>query len=227
MSAPLSPVKPWNSTIGLKLLMAVTGLMMVGFVAFHMVGHLQMFQGRTAYNDYAAFMQGLGGVKWLARLGLLGVIAVHVGCAVTLTMRNQHARPNRYAVLRAQRTTLAGRTMLLSGWVVVAFVVFHILHFTAEVVAYEPILDELERRDVYTNFVRSFQNPLLLGIYLVAVAAVSMHLSHSVSSTFRTLGLATGRFKAPLAKVGPAVGLVTGLGFAVVPVACMLRIISA
>ncbi|MCA9707070.1 MAG: succinate dehydrogenase cytochrome b subunit [Myxococcales bacterium] len=226
MSAPRSPSPAWKSTIGLKILMALTGLGMVGFVALHMAGHLQMFQGRDAYNDYAAFMQGLGGIKWLARLGLLGIIAVHVACAVTLTARNAAARPVPYEVVRAQRSTIYGRTMFLTGWVVVAFLVFHIAHFTAEVVAYEPILDAQGRRDVYTNFVRSFQNPLLLASYLVAVVAVAMHLSHSVSSLLRTLGLSQGRFKEPLEKVGPVVGLVTGVGFAVVPLACMLRIIS-
>lgn len=227
MSAPHSSPPAWSSTIGLKLLMAATGLAMVGFVVFHMAGHLQMFSGRAAYNDYAEFMQDLGGIKWGARLGLLAVIGVHIACALKLTARNMAARPSRYEALVAQRSTPWGRSMLLTGWLVVAFLLFHLAHFTGEVVLYDPSLMEAGRRDVYTNFVRSFENPWVTLGYLLAVVAVSMHLSHAVSSMLRTLGLARGRFREPLYKVGPAIALVTGLGFALVPLCCLLGIISA
>jgi len=226
MSAPNSSSNAWNSTIGLKLLMAVTGLAMVGFVVIHMAGHLQMFAGQKAYNDYAAFMQGLGGIKWLARLGLLATIGIHIACAVKLTARNMAARPSRYEALKAQRSTPWGRSMILTGWVVVAFLVFHLAHFTGEVVLYDAsLMDSLGRRDVFTNFVNSFKNPLVTISYLLAVTAVSLHLSHAVSSMFRTLGLAHGRFKEPLDKVGPALAIVSGLGFAIVPLACLLGMV--
>lgn len=225
MSAPNSSSTAWNSTIGLKLLMAVTGLAMVGFVVFHMAGHLQMFAGQVAYNDYAAFMQGLGGIKWGARLGLLATIGVHIACAVKLTARNMAARPSRYEALKAQRSTPWGRSMILTGWVVVAFLLFHLAHFTGEVFLYDPSLIEDGRRDVYTNFVLSFQNPLVTITYLLSVGAVSLHLSHAVSSMFRTLGVAQGRFKEPLNKVGPALAIVCGLGFAIVPLACLLGLV--
>lgn len=227
MSAPNSSRNAWTSTVGLKLLMALTGVGMVGFVLIHMAGHLQMFQGQEAYNDYAAFMQGLGGIKWIARLGLLAMIGIHVACAVKLTARNVGARPSRYEALKAQRSTPWGRSMILTGWVVVAFLLFHLAHFTGEVVLYDDITDSLGRRDVYTNFVHSFENPLVTITYLLAVVAVCLHLSHAVSSMFRTLGLAQGRFKEPFEKVGPAIAIVTGVGFAIVPLACLLGIISA
>lgn len=226
MSASNSSRNPWTSTVGLKLVMAITGLAMVGFVLVHMAGHLQMFQGREAYNDYAEFMQGLGGIKWLARLGLLAVIGVHIACAVRLTARNMAARPSRYAALRAQRSTPWGRSMILTGWVVVAFLLFHLAHFTGEVVLYDASLMEGGRRDVFTNFVRSFENPLVTITYLVSVVAVCLHLSHAIGSMFRTLGLAQGRFKEPIEKIGPAVAIVTGLGFAIVPIACLLGLVK-
>lgn len=225
MSARISPRHALSSTLGLKVAMAVTGLGMVGFVLVHMAGHLQVFQGKDAYNAYAAFLQGLGGIKWAARLGLLAILVVHVVSAVKLAARNVAARPSRYATLRARASTWYGRNMILTGWVVLAFIAFHLAHFTGELVAYEPLKDALGRRDVYTNFVHSFQNPLITATYLFAVAAVSFHLAHAVGSMFRTLGLAQGRFKEPLHKVGPAIGLVTGLGFAVVPLACLLRLV--
>ena len=227
MSVSTSSSSAWNSTLGLKVIMAVTGLGMVGFLLQHMAGHLQVFAGQDAYNSYAAFMQGLGGIKWGARLGLVAIIGIHIACAVKLTARNMAARPDRYAALKAQRSTPWGRSMILTGWVVVAFLLFHIAHFTLEVVAYEDLTDSLGRRDIYTNFVKSFQNPAITISYLLSVVAVSLHLSHAVSSMFRTLGLATGRFKEPLQKVGPAIAVVTGLGFAAVPIACLLKLVSA
>jgi succinate dehydrogenase / fumarate reductase, cytochrome b subunit len=205
--------------------MALTGVGMVGFVLLHMVGHLQVFLGQDAYNTYAAMMQDLGGIKWVARLGLVVILVVHVACAIGLRARNAAARPERYARLRPRASTWYGRSMLLTGWVVLAFILFHLAHFTAELVAYEPLVDALGRRDIYTNFVRSFQNPLILATYLFAVTAVSFHLAHAVGSMLRTLGLAQGRLRAPLSKLGPALGLVTGVGFAVVPLACLLRLV--
>ncbi len=226
MSAPTSFRNVWSSTVGLKVGMAITGLGMVGFVLVHMAGHLQVFQGQDVYNAYAANLQALGAIKWAARLGLLGMLIVHVLCAVVLAARNTAARPQRYAKLRAKASPWYGRSMILTGWVVLAFILFHLAHFTAELVAYEPLVDAQGRRDIYTNFVHSFHNPLITATYLFAVAAVSFHLAHAVGSTFRTLGLAQGRWKAPLAKLGPAVGLVVGLGFAIVPVACLLRLVA-
>lgn len=226
MSASNLTARIWTSTIGLKFLMAVTGLAMVGFVLQHMTGHLQVFAGKDAYNSYAAFMQGLGPIKWGARAGLIGVIVVHIACAVKLTARNMAARPNRYEALKAQRSTPWGRSMILSGWVILAFILFHLAHFTFEVVLWDDLYDAQGRRDVYTNFVHSFQNPIVTLTYLLSVLAVSLHLSHAVSSMFRTLGLAKGRFKDGFEKVGPAIAVVSGVGFAMVPIACLLGLVS-
>lgn len=226
MSAANSISRIWTSTIGLKFLMAVTGVAMVGFVLQHMAGHLQVFAGQQAYNDYAAFMQGLGMIKWGARAGLVAVVVVHIACAVKLTQRNMAARPSRYEALKAQRSTPWGRSMILTGWVILAFILFHLAHFTFEVVLWDDLVDAQGRRDVYTNFVRSFQNPVVTLTYLLCVVAVSLHLSHAVSSMFRTLGLATGRFKEPLHKVGPAIAAVAGVGFAIVPLACLLGLVD-
>ncbi len=225
MSASLSPRGVWTSTIGLKVAMAVSGVLMVGFVLQHMLGNFQVYSGQQAFNEYAAFMQSLGGLKWAARFGLLGVLAVHIASAVILARRNAAARPQPYANLRTQKTTSYAKTMLLSGWVIAAYIAYHLAHFTVEVVDYQDLTDS-GLRDVYTNFVRSFSNPRIAVTYIVANVALAFHLSHAVSSIFRTLGLAQGRFRAPLAKVGPAIGLVLGLGNVSMPLACLLGIIS-
>ncbi|MEM6994176.1 MAG: succinate dehydrogenase cytochrome b subunit [Myxococcota bacterium] len=218
----------WTSTIGLKVAMAVSGAALVGFVLAHMLGNLQIFAGPEVFNAYAHFMQGLGGLLWVARLGLLGMLVVHVGAAVMLSRRNFAARPQRYASLKARRTTPYAKAMLYTGIVVLAYVAYHLAHFTLGMAHpdYFYAVDELGRRDVYTNFVISFENPIIAGTYIVANVALAAHLAHATTSMFRSVGLSVGRFKEPLAKVGPAVGLVVGLGNVAMPLACWLGVIS-
>jgi len=218
----------WSSTIGLKVAMAVSGLVLVGFVLQHMVGNLQVFAGRDVYNAYAEFMQGLGAIKWGARFFLLGMLVVHVGAAVALTKRNLGARPQRYAGLKSQRTSPYAKTMAYTGAVVLAFIAYHLAHFTLGAVHTEHFgaLDAQGRHDVYTNFVLSFQNPVIMVTYLVSTIAVAAHLAHATSSMFRTLGLSTGRLKQPIAMVGPAVGIAVALGNTAMPLACMMGIIT-
>lgn len=215
---------PWRSTIGFKLMMAISGFGLVAFAVQHMVGHLEMFRGRDAYNSYAAFMQGLGPIKWGARIGLLGALALHVYCGVVLSVRNKQARPQRYEAQHLQRATPYGRAMLLTGVAFVAFIIYHLAHFTLGWVhpEYFDAVDALGRPDVYGNFVRSFQFAPITIIYLVATIAVSMHVAHAASSMLRTLGLSTGRWRGACERLGPALGVITLVGFAIVPLACLV-----
>ncbi|MGH1348170.1 MAG: succinate dehydrogenase cytochrome b subunit [Nannocystales bacterium] len=219
----------WSSTIGLKVLMALTGLAMVGFVLGHMAGHLQVFAGRDAYNAYAKFLQGLGGLLWAARLGLLGAIALHVFAAMKLNARNSDARPQAYAVKTNKATTPYAISMLYSGYTILAFVGYHIAHFTLGAVhspieTYGPADDVIH--DVFAKFVIDFQNPVIFLLYAAAMVGIAMHLSHAVSSVFRTLGVMRGKYREPLSKVGPAVGYVTAIGFLIPPAACLLGIVT-
>jgi succinate dehydrogenase / fumarate reductase cytochrome b subunit len=219
----------WTSTIGLKVVMAASGLALVGFVLFHMLGHLQVLSGgRDAYNAYAHFMYGLGGFLWLARASLLGVLAVHVASAVALKLRNDAARPHAYVVQTHRASTPFARWMFVSGVGVLAFVAYHIAHFTLGIAHPEHFdaLDAEGRRDVYGNFVYSFQDPLVFGLYAIAMSLLAIHLAHACTSVFRTLGLMHGRFRAPLSKVGPALAVVALVGFLVPPLACLLRLVS-
>lgn len=218
----------WTSSIGLKVAMAVSGLGLVGFVLFHMLGNLQLFAGRDAFNSYAHFMQSLGGLLWVARLGLLGMLVMHVGAALTLIRRNAAARPQRYASLRVRRTTPYARTMTYTGVVVLAYIAYHLAHLTLGMAhpEYFDAVDELGRRDVYTNLVISFSNPAIAVTYVLANLAVAAHLAHATSSMFRTLGISVGRLKAPLAAVGPAIGLAVALGNTALPLSCWLGVVT-
>jgi succinate dehydrogenase / fumarate reductase cytochrome b subunit len=226
MSAPSTSRLAFRTTVGLKVAMAATGLLLLLFVLQHLVGNLKVFGGQAAFNDYAAFMQSLGVIKWGARLGLLGVLAVHVASALQLRARNAAARPTPYAVTTRHRATWYGRMMMVSGVLVLVYLAYHIAHFTGEVVSYEHLVDAAGRRDIYTNFVRSLENPALGGFYVLGNVALAFHVAHGASSMLRTLGLSQGRFRPVMEKVGPVLGLVLGAGNVSMPLACMAGIIA-
>ncbi len=219
-----SNFNPLTSTIGLKVAMAVSGVALALFVLQHMAGNLQVFLGREEYNEYAHFMQSLGELKWAARLGLLGLLALHVGSAVMLVQRNREARPTDYQADRKNKaSSVASRSMALSGLVILFFVIYHLLHFTVGVVHPEcfELFDQNGHRDVYNNFVHSLGNPLIGGAYIVANVFVALHLSHSLTSIFQTLGLMEGRFREQMRIVGPVFGIIILLGNLSMPLACM------
>jgi succinate dehydrogenase / fumarate reductase cytochrome b subunit len=222
-------VKALTSTISLKIVMALTGLLGVGFVLFHMAGNLQVFLGRDAFNDYAEFMQGLGALKWVARGGLLTILGLHVTAAIVLTQRNQRARPERYAALKQQRTSLAAMYMMELGIVLLLFIIYHIAHFTMGLVniefggvnyyALEQVTEASTRRDLYSHFVVSFQQPAIAITYIIANIALAAHLAHGMTSAFKTAGIAVGRWQLPFEVLGPAIGIIVGLGNISMPLA--------
>ncbi|MBX7077851.1 MAG: succinate dehydrogenase cytochrome b subunit [Nannocystaceae bacterium] len=217
-----------RTTIAAKVTMALSGAGLVLFALAHMAGHLQVFGGREVYNHYAETLQGLGAIKWAVRAGLLGILLVHVRAGVLLSQRNRAARPQAYALRRLQRTTTHGRAMLLTGVAFLAFILYHLAHFTLGWVhpQFFHAVDSLGRPDVYGNFVRSFQHPLITITYLGASLAVAMHATHATSSLLRTLGLSHGRFRRACEAAGPVVGVALLAGFACVPLACLLRLIQ-
>lgn len=226
-------VKALTSTLSLKIVMAVTGLLGAGFVLGHMIGNLQVFLGRTAYNDYAEFMQSLGAGLWVARLGLITILVLHVGAAVMLFQRNTAARPEKYAGLKQQRTMLPAMYMTELGIVLLFFIVYHIFHFTTGDIhadlGYQlvEVTEEGTRRDLYTHFINSFQQPGIAITYIVANIALAAHLAHGVTSMFKTAGIAIGRWKRPFEVLGPAYGVLIGLGNIAMPLAVLTGVIGA
>jgi len=222
MSAPSQPAKRgisglMNSTIGAKFTMALTGIVLVGFVVQHMVFNLQLFAGPDALNAYAYNLKGMlgGGLVWGGRAFLLACIGLHIMSAMRLSARNRAARPSRYAAgLKTQKTSYAAKFMLGTGIVTLLFIVYHILHFTGGVVQPENFhfVDGEGRHDVWRMVVTSFKNPAVAISYVVANIALAFHLSHSVTSMFATLGLQSGRYRPMIDKIGPAVATVILLG---------------
>lgn len=217
-----------RSSVGAKQIMAVTGLGLLLFAVQHMVGHLGMFGGRDTYNAYAHFMQGLGGIKWAARGGLLLILAVHVASAINLSKANAAARPQKYAVARYIRTSIFARTMLWTGLVIFVFIGFHLAHFTFGWVQPEAFhtLDDKGRYDAYSMFVIGFQHPGILVLYLVATALLSAHLAHGASSWFQSLGWRHPKYEAVTDKLGPVLAIVLIVGYAAPPLAVALNLIK-
>jgi succinate dehydrogenase / fumarate reductase cytochrome b subunit len=213
-----------KSSIGAKILMALTGLMLFGFVLVHMLGNLQVYLGQDAYNAYAAFLKSTPELLWPARLGLIGAVLLHIVSGLRLAVINNAARPHAYAQKHFTRATLTSRTMVYTGCLLLAFVVYHLLHFTLGVTNPEHfhLLDGKGRHDVYSMFILGFQNIYVAGSYIVAMLFLGLHLEHGVSSLFQSLGLNHPRYDALLAKVGPGFAVLVVLGNISMPLAVQM-----
>lgn len=212
----------WESSIGKKLIVAVTGLMLVGFLVAHMVGNLLIFQGRESLNDYAYFLHHFlhGKGIWLFRIGLIGAFVFHIAATISLVRSNRAARDTRYAYDATVQAPRSSRMMIWSGLTVLGFVVFHILHFTIRV---DPELANMKdpmdpgRHDVYGMVIAGFQNPIVVLFYIVAISFFCTHLNHGISSLFQTLGLRSEKTRDTIAKLGMAVTIILWLGFISIP----------
>ncbi|MEM1156664.1 MAG: succinate dehydrogenase cytochrome b subunit [Verrucomicrobiota bacterium] len=220
-----------TSTLGRKYIMGITGFGLVGFIVVHMLGNLQIFLGQDTLNQYAVLLKSSAEVLWGFRLGLLALIALHIAAAVSLVIDNRKARPVGYEGESTVQASYASRTMKYSGVIVLAFAIYHIMHFTAKVThpdyhEMKAPLDDKMVPDVYGMVVHGFSNPWISLFYIVSVGLLCMHLSHGVSSMFQSLGLMT-RNNEGLLKLS-AKGLSAGifLGMSSVPVAVLLNIVN-
>lgn len=210
-----------GSTIGAKVLMGLTGLGLIGFLIVHMLGNLQIFLGSDAINEYAFKLKDQPLLLWPARLGLLAMFVLHVGLAFHLNARNTAARPVRYEFERTVQASWASRHMLLTGAVVLAFVAFHLAHFTLGVThpAHFALKDAQGRHDVYGMVVRGFQDPVLAGGYIVAMSLLAIHLSHGFASLWRSIGVSHAAFADFARKASIGLAVLLALGFSAVPIA--------
>jgi len=175
----------WASSVGKKAIMAVTGIILVLYLITHVLANLLVFSGPERINRYAAILHSTGSALWAARVVLLVSAILHIVAATQLALRRQAARPVAYAGGRApQVSTLAARTIRWGGALLLVFIVYHILHFTIGTV--HPDFVEL---DPYHNVITGFRNPLVALFYLVAMAALGLHLYHGIWSSGRSLGL--------------------------------------
>jgi succinate dehydrogenase / fumarate reductase cytochrome b subunit len=208
-----------KSTIAKKAAMALSGLLLFGFVVAHMTGNLKMFLGAESMNGYASWLREIGypalphGVAlWIMRLGLLLAVAVHVWAAVSLTMVNRRARPQGYRVLRGVQLDYASRTMRWSGFLILAYVVYHLMHFTLG-----NVHPDFVHGDPYRNLVIGFGQWPVAVVYIVANLLLGVHLYHGLWSLFQSLGLDHPAYRELRRPFAVVFAVVVTLGFISVP----------
>jgi succinate dehydrogenase / fumarate reductase cytochrome b subunit len=213
-----------KSSIGAKHVMALTGLGLVGFILIHLLGNLQIFVGQNAVNAYAANLKALGGLLWVARGGLIVIFLVHVFSALRLVSMNRAARPVKYKVVHSERSTFSSRVMGMSGLIVLAFLAFHLLHFTfggGPMSENFNRIDSFGRHDVYKMTVLGFQEPIVAGAYIVAMLLLCMHLKHGVTSLFQSLGLNHPKYQGLIDMTGPGIAALVLVGNVSMPIAVL------
>jgi succinate dehydrogenase / fumarate reductase cytochrome b subunit len=211
----------WQSSIGLKIAMALTGVILSGFVLVHMAGNLQVFQGEKALNDYAKLLRVEPALLWLARLILLGSVGLHIAAWLVLLSRNQQARPVRYASTTHRESTSASRSMRWTGPLLLAFIIYHILHMTTGTV--HPSFHEGQ---AYHNLVAGLRVGPVALIYILAMIALGYHLWHGVWSLFQTLGAEQARYNSVGRRVATVFTVVVVLGFIAVPLAIITGLVK-
>jgi succinate dehydrogenase / fumarate reductase cytochrome b subunit len=206
----------FETTVGKKMVMALTGAVLFVFVVFHLLGNLLVFWGRDELNRYAEVLRALGGYIWIARLTLLTALILHIVCAVQLTIANWVARPVSYSFRNDVETNYAARTMIVSGPLLFAYVIYHLLMFTFLTTG-----PGHSRTDIYGNVVAAFQVPVISAVYIVAMLVLGLHLYHGVWSMLQTAGIGNPRYKYLRRVVAPAVAVVIAGGYIAIPVAVL------
>lgn len=209
--------------------MAASGFLLFGFVIGHLAGNLQIFLGPEALNRYGEFLHQNVEILWPARIGLIVLVALHIWSAVRLSLENKAARPVGYAGdPAAPAASYASRTMLMSGLIVAAFVIYHLLHYTADVRAinltgrdFGALVDEQGRHDVYAMVVFGFEQPVVAGFYIVALAFLCLHLHHGVYAMFQSLGIKPGFCPCLPQCLARWAAIVIFLGYISIPVAVL------
>jgi succinate dehydrogenase / fumarate reductase cytochrome b subunit len=218
----MSPlVRLLTSSIGRKLLMAATGLLLIGFLVVHLTGNLLIFVGPTAFNEYSHALISNHFI-YLAEFGLLALFVLHLGAGIAVTRANRAARPDRYAVKRraghTSNKSLASTTMILSGLVVLVFVPIHLLTFKFGAWYQDP--QALGMRDLHRLVLEVFRDPLHVAWYVVAMAVIGFHLWHGFASGLETLGIASRR---PVRRFSRLLAVALAGGFAIIPIVLYLR----
>lgn len=208
--------------------MAISGVLLFLFVIVHMLGNLQVFLGPDALNAYGAFLKSKPGLLWSMRLILLVIVIFHIVTGIQLTLQNRRARPVRYANSKPPYSSLASRTLLISGLIIFSFIAYHLMQFTLGVTSpeYLHLEDSKGRHDVYRMTVEGFSYPGVTLFYIVAMGVLCLHLSHGVSSAFQSLGLKNKRTENLICRVSQIAAIVIFVGNSSMPLAILLGFIK-
>jgi succinate dehydrogenase / fumarate reductase cytochrome b subunit len=220
----------FRSSLGKKYIMAVTGCILFLFILGHLAGNLQIFFGPKALNRYGHFLHENVELLWPVRIILIGLFFLHLWSSIALSLENKAARPVPYAQYRPVGSTYASRTMLISGTVLFLFLLYHLLHYTAQVPAvnliagedFKTFVDPDNQADVFRMMVMGFSNPWVVLIYVVGVALVCLHLSHGASSMFQSIGWKNEAYRPILDGLARIIAVLIFIGYVSIPVAVLL-----
>lgn len=221
----------FTSSIGAKVLMAVTGLGLVIFIIGHLVGNLLIFGGPDATNGYARALHANQLFLWTARVGIIVLFLAHILGSLRTKLWDRESRPVRYAVDASRKASFASRTMLITGLLILAFLVYHLAHFTLgwthpeEFAKADPLNPEAGL-DVYRMIVLGFTRPGVSILYGIAMVFLGLHMSHGISSMFQHVGLWGERFARFIRAAGVAVAVAIAVLFVLIPAAILLGIIA-
>ena len=217
-------VSLWDSSVGKKITMAVTGLILLGFVVVHMAGNIKVFMGPEAFNHYAEGLRtlgdplfGRGQVLWIARIILLLAVVLHIAAATMLTLQSKRARPVGYKKYDGGLVfSYASRTMVWGGIIILLFVIFHLMHLT-----WGNAHPDFIHGDAYHNFVRGFQSVPVSIAYILAMIPLGLHLYHGFWSMLQTLGANNARYNHLRRPIAAGLALLVTLGNISFPVAVL------
>jgi succinate dehydrogenase / fumarate reductase cytochrome b subunit len=220
----------WTTAVGKKVVMAVTGAIMVAFVLAHMLGNLKIFAGPDEINAYSQALRtvgqpelGYGDALWIVRIVLLTAVTLHIVAAVQLTRLSWSARPVTYQHQKSVETTWAAKTMRWGGLILALFIVFHILHFTVGAVGFAP--GQYRDLHVYQNVVAGFSVWPVAVFYIIAMAALCLHLDHGIWSFLQTFGWSTTRNDATLRAISRIIAIVIFAGFVSLPISVLTGLV--
>lgn len=216
-----------NTTVGRKILVAVTGIFLVLFVLAHLGGNMTIWGGPEWINAYGELLHRLPVLLWPARISLLVILMIHVYLGVTLALENARAGQGKYAVVRRLKTTFSGRTMIWTGLFILLFLAFHVSHFSMHLIPGTLVTrDGLGRLDIYSMIVGEFGRYPFAVLYFIAVLVLFFHASHGVQSLFQTLGLSNDRTLPKLGLAAKILSAILFIGYGSIPILATLAILK-
>ena len=219
-TSPGRTLRFYGTTNGKKVVMAVTGFILFGFLLGHMAGNLQVFAGPEKLDEYAIHLRQLGPLLWIIRVALLAAVVLHITSSIQLWLLQREARPIKYKVKKNEDSSYASRTMMVSGPIIAFFVVYHLLHFT-----WVALPGRYEHLKPYENIVYGFQQPAIALFSIAAMLLLSLHLYHGLWSMFQSLGIASPRYTPWLKRFAKTFTVLLAVGFIAVPVSVLLGVV--
>lgn len=227
-----------RSSILSKIVMAITGAILVLYVIVHTAGNLLIYFGKDTLNSYSAFLHSLGPILWIIRVVLILSAILHIITSIKLKFENWGAKPTKYAVKKYLKVKFSSRTMIWTGLMVLCFVVYHLLHFTFRTTNPQHYYPEfyqphnavssviLERFDVYRMVVLGFKNPLISLVYIVGVIIVGFHLDHAIQSMFQTLGYNQKHYFPTIQKCSTGLAIIIVICLISIPISILLGLVG-